>query len=199
VISEIRLRYFDGCPNWTTAEARVREAIRSSDSGDRTRIVLERVETDDEAQRLGFLGSPTILLDGVDPFSVEQSSFGLTCRLYKTEGGFEGSPSVDQLRRALQDSLVGRPSDLRGGLPLTSPCEDCDEVAAEGQRDSRTVRAVRNAAFRLLLATGAPVSSQRSLLARAFLKVRWEMRSEPSRLAAGRSATRSTGSSRVEG
>jgi hypothetical protein len=158
VISEIRLRYFDGCPNWTTAEARVREAIRSSDSGDRTRIVLERVETDDEAQRLGFLGSPTILLDGVDPFSVEQLSFGLTCRLYKTEAGFEGSPSVDQLRKALQDSLVGRPSDLRGGLPLGTPCEDCDEVAAEAQRDSRTVRTVRNAAFRLLLATGAPVS-----------------------------------------
>lgn len=36
--------------------------------------------------------------------------------------------------------------------------DECDEVASEGQRDAGNVRAVRNAAFRLLLAGGAPVS-----------------------------------------
>lgn len=39
-------------------------------------------------------------------------------------------------------------------------CDDCDEVASEGHRDAGSVRAVRNAAFRLLLAGDAPVSLQ---------------------------------------
>jgi SAM-dependent methyltransferase len=105
VISEIRLRYFEGCPNWRTAEARVREAVRSSGSSDAVSIVLDRVESDDDAQRLRFLGSPTVLFDGLDPFPTGQSTFGLACRVYQTEAGIEGSPSLAQLRTALLGSL----------------------------------------------------------------------------------------------
>lgn len=104
VISEIRLRYFEGCPNWRTAEARVREAVRSSGSHDGVSVVLERVESDDDAQRLRFSGSPTVLFDGVDPFAAGHSTFGLACRVYETEAGLEGSPSLDQLRKALLGS-----------------------------------------------------------------------------------------------
>lgn len=103
MISEIRIRYFDGCPSWRTAEARIREAIRSFGSSDGVGVVFERVESDDDAQRLRFQGSPTILFDGVDPFAADQSAFGLTCRLYQTEAGLEGSPSLDQLRKALSE------------------------------------------------------------------------------------------------
>lgn len=99
MISEIKIRYFDGCPSWKITEERLREVLRSS--GTDVSIVLERVGSDDEARALRFAGSPTVLLDGVDPFATGQTVFGLACRVYRTEAGLEGSPSVDQLRKAL--------------------------------------------------------------------------------------------------
>jgi hypothetical protein len=145
VISEIKIRYFDGCPSWKVAEARLREVLRTSRTDEDVNIVLERVESDENARALRFAGSPTILLDGVDPFATGQTVFGLACRVYRTEAGLEGSPSEDQLRRA----LLG--SEAEGA-------QVGDEVSAEGQRDPEAIRAVRNAAFRSLFDTGAPVS-----------------------------------------
>jgi hypothetical protein len=55
----------------------------------------------EEALRLGFRGSPTILLDGQDPFADQDAPVGLACRLYATEGGLQGAPTIDQLRAAL--------------------------------------------------------------------------------------------------
>jgi hypothetical protein len=64
--------------------------------------VLERVETAEEAERLRFIGSPTILVDGRDPFAGAEAAFGLTCRVYQTPEGLAGSPTPDQLRGALR-------------------------------------------------------------------------------------------------
>lgn len=49
----------------------------------------------------GFKGSPTVLIDGVDPFGSGKESVGLSCRLYKTETGDAGSPTLQQLKRAV--------------------------------------------------------------------------------------------------
>ena len=95
----ITLRYFDGCPNWQVARSRLEQALEGIDGG--AEITLEQVETAEEAQRLGFRGSPTILIDGVDPFAGANASPGLSCRVYRTEKGTEGSPSVSQLLTAL--------------------------------------------------------------------------------------------------
>jgi len=94
----ISLRYFDACPNWEIALDRIGEALESTDL--RAEINLEEVTAAD-AQRLRFVGSPTILIDGIDPFQTEDASFGLSCRVYPTERGLEGSPSVAQLATVL--------------------------------------------------------------------------------------------------
>lgn len=94
----LTLRYFEGCPHWRVAEARVREALERLGRDDK--IVYERIETDDDASRVGFRGSPTVLIDGQDPF-VSGRPAGLSCRVYSTEAGREGAPSVRQLMRAL--------------------------------------------------------------------------------------------------
>ena len=96
---KVTIRYFDGCPNWKEADARLREAFIVT--GIEAEITYELVDTQEEAERLRFAGSPTILLDGTDPFPAETQSFGLTCRVYGTEAGSEGSPSVRQLIAAL--------------------------------------------------------------------------------------------------
>ena len=62
----ITILYFDGCPNWELARERVTEAARLA--GARDDIELRRVESPEEADQIGFAGSPTILIDGADPF-----------------------------------------------------------------------------------------------------------------------------------
>jgi len=49
-----------------------------------------------------FTGSPTILVDGRDPFARAETTFGLTCRVYETPDGLAGSPTPDQVRAALR-------------------------------------------------------------------------------------------------
>jgi hypothetical protein len=97
---QIALRYFDGCPNWRLAEARVREALAAIGASE-IEITYERVETQEQAERLGFRGSPTLLVDGEDPFADQDAPVGLACRIYGTEEGPRGAPSVAQLRAAL--------------------------------------------------------------------------------------------------
>jgi hypothetical protein len=101
---KVTLRYFEGCPHWQTAHDRLREALRAEGMAD-VELVLERVETAEEAERLRFIGSPTILVDGRDPFAGVGPVFGLTCRVYQTpEGGLAGSPTPEQLREALRSA-----------------------------------------------------------------------------------------------
>jgi hypothetical protein len=93
----VRLLYFDGCPNWATAAERL-EAL-AEELG--FALVRQKVETPDEAERVGFRGSPTILVDGRDPFSRGDEPTGLACRIYETADGAAGSPTTEQLRAAL--------------------------------------------------------------------------------------------------
>jgi hypothetical protein len=101
---QLAIRYFDGCPNWEVARERLDLALESLGRGDQP-VDLERVESDEDAQRLRFRGSPTIIIDGVDPFSAEDAPVGLSCRVYMTETGLEGAPSLDQLLRALRRQI----------------------------------------------------------------------------------------------
>ena len=99
---DIELLYFVGCPNWAVAQERINEALVASGRSD-SLVKLRAVETDEEARALHFSGSPTILIDGRDPFPAPADSYGLTCRVYPTPDGLAGTPTVDQLVRALAD------------------------------------------------------------------------------------------------
>jgi hypothetical protein len=98
-MTTITLRYFAACPNWRIAERRLRDVLGELGAAD-VDLVHERVESPDDAARLGFRGSPTILVDGRDPFP-GGGDVGLSCRVYRTEAGTEGAPSLEQLRAAL--------------------------------------------------------------------------------------------------
>jgi hypothetical protein len=93
---DVELLYFDGCPHWEAADARLRQV--AGEVG--TTVRLRRVEEGDDLT--GFGGSPTILLDGQDPFlPAGPSAGGLSCRLFATPDGPAGSPTLEQLRAAL--------------------------------------------------------------------------------------------------
>lgn len=57
-----------------------------------------------EAERLGLTGSPTVLVDGQDPFTEPGRAAGLTCRVYRTPDGLAGLPATGQLRQVLADA-----------------------------------------------------------------------------------------------
>ena len=95
------LLYFDGCPSWKTTESLLLDVMGELGLAS-DRLVLQRVETPEEAAEFSFHGSPTVLVDGVDPFADPNATVGLTCRLYPTETGLAGSPSRQQLTQVLR-------------------------------------------------------------------------------------------------
>lgn len=101
---DVAIRHTEGCPNVAKAEARLRSALGSLDG--EVPIRLELVSTPDEAQRLEFGGSPSIVVDGRDLFPEPMGEPALACRIYRTEDGPDGAPSVAQLAAALRE--VGR-------------------------------------------------------------------------------------------
>ncbi|QDO88133.1 thioredoxin family protein [Ornithinimicrobium ciconiae] len=95
---DITLLYFDDCPNWALIDQRL--AAIAADHADVV-VKRRRVETPEEAERLGFLGSPSILVDGVDAFAEPNAGVGLSCRVYRTRDGLAGAPTLEQLRVVL--------------------------------------------------------------------------------------------------
>jgi hypothetical protein len=96
----VTIRYLDGCPSWQRARERLRAAAR--EVGVDLDVRLEPVETLDEARRLGLPGSPTILLEGIDPFAQPGAVPAVACRLYDTPAGPAEVPTIDQLATALR-------------------------------------------------------------------------------------------------
>ncbi len=92
------LQYFDGCPNWEITQEQL-DVI----AAERPDIAVTRqlVETPDEAERVGFQGSPSIRIDGTDPFADSVAGAGLACRIYRTPDGPAGSPTLGQLHEAI--------------------------------------------------------------------------------------------------
>lgn len=85
------------CPNLSVARSRVDDALNQT--GLTATIRETEVMTPEEALRVGMHGSPTILVDGRDPFESVEGS--LACRLYREGATVEGAPTVAALVEAL--------------------------------------------------------------------------------------------------
>ncbi|MDP9431686.1 MAG: thioredoxin family protein [Actinomycetota bacterium] len=96
---DIQLLFVDDCPNLAATQAALYAALRRL--GIPESVQLRRVDTEEEAQRLGMRGSPTVLIDGVDPFEGEVAA-GLSCRIFSTAGSRSAAPTVEQLTDVLR-------------------------------------------------------------------------------------------------
>jgi hypothetical protein len=67
-------------------------------------VTYELVSTPEQAERAGFRGSPTILVNVRDPFAGPDDPVGLSCRIYRGPAGFEHARTVEQLRSVLADA-----------------------------------------------------------------------------------------------
>lgn len=98
---DVKLLVIDCCPHADAAAANLTAALAEAGVGE---AVVSRVviETARDASRWEFRGSPTVLLDGRDPFAGDAPrSFEISCRVYRTPDGLAGAPSVQQLVEAL--------------------------------------------------------------------------------------------------
>ncbi len=97
---KVEILYFDGCPTYVAAEKAVRDVL--AEGGIEAGVEMVAVNTDEEAKRLRFPGSPTIRVDGRDLFPVpEREEYALGCRMYSTPEGLKGSPTTEMLKEAL--------------------------------------------------------------------------------------------------
>jgi hypothetical protein len=100
---QIEILTVPGCPNGPVLTQRLATVL-----GDNPEVpVVQRSVTDpEEAARRGMHGSPTLLIDGRDPFSDPDTPPSLSCRLYRApDGSRHGAPSVADLQRVLHDAL----------------------------------------------------------------------------------------------
>ena len=97
----VEILYFDDCPNHEPARALVNEVARELSLVPELRLV--RVADQQEAERLRFLGSPTIRVEGVDvdPHTPERASYAMCCRMFTTAEGPAGQPEERWVRDAL--------------------------------------------------------------------------------------------------
>lgn len=97
---KVELLHILHCPNAAIAEEHARTALDALGLTD-VPVELVTIGTEIEAASTRFGGSPTLLVDGVDLFPTEPVRV-LACRVYATENGFTGAPSVRQIEEALR-------------------------------------------------------------------------------------------------
>jgi hypothetical protein len=87
------------CPNAAAFE----ECLAAALAGHPAAVVRRRlIASEQEAAAEGMHGSPTLLVDGTDPFAAPGQQPSLSCRLYRNASGRAGpAPSVQELRRVL--------------------------------------------------------------------------------------------------
>jgi hypothetical protein len=70
-------------------------------------VVMREIATDADSEEVGFVGSPTIRIDGLDiqPPGPDEP-LGLTCRIYRRRDGRIGpTPDPEDLRDALLEVI----------------------------------------------------------------------------------------------
>lgn len=102
----IDILYCDGCPNHPPTVALLHDVVR----GLGIDAIIREIEVKDaaDAERLRFLGSPTVQVDGrdIDSTVQDRADYSLSCRMY----GPSGVPARALVEQALQRE-ARRPTD----------------------------------------------------------------------------------------
>src|SRR5258706_15090578 len=100
----VEILYVSGCPNHAPAVERVREVLEQ----ERASADMFQVEVTDAeaAQATGFLGSPTVRVNGQDVEHAARTAraFGMMCRTYVHDGRRGGVPPSEWIRAAVREA-----------------------------------------------------------------------------------------------
>jgi glutaredoxin len=98
---KIEVQYFNGCPN----SEKVLEMVKGFVAKTKFKIDFKEilVETQEDAEKYKFRGSPTILINGKDVEGVEENKTpSLACRYYQN-----GLPTEESILKEIKIQNVG--------------------------------------------------------------------------------------------
>lgn len=108
----IELLFFDGCPSWQQAWIELGQVL--AETGLDASVELRNVRAMDDRHKVGFAGSPTIRIDGIDLAGYDGPAV-MACRRYEDNAG-RGWPSTELVRtRLLEASSKAVPGAERPG------------------------------------------------------------------------------------
>jgi|SRR5690606_2689400 hypothetical protein len=106
---KVQFLFWEDCPSHPEAWQRLHDVM--NELGIEAEVERIEVTTEEEAQRWGFRGSPTILVNGQDIDPQPDAPARLTCRLYFHEDGRPSPlPSRGMIARALEAARDRDPS-----------------------------------------------------------------------------------------
>ena len=100
----VELLWWEECPSWERALETLRVEMDAAGI-DPSALAVTEIETEEDAGRQGFPGSPTIRVRGRDiqPPGPDQP-IGLTCRVYRRrDGRVSPLPDPEDIRDALRE------------------------------------------------------------------------------------------------
>jgi hypothetical protein len=136
------------CPNASVLVERLRDRI-----DDRTdHLLVITVDDDEQATRWGMTGSPTLLIDGVDPFASLGGTPSIACRLYREDATVAGVPPESALDAALSAARTKTKAEAHANHGWIDPWGR----AGRGRRAPAEggLRATQTALLRSIAATG---------------------------------------------
>jgi hypothetical protein len=79
---KVQVLFFQGCPNYMAAIDLIKSVAPNAS------VEQVEIKSTDDARRMRFLGSPTILVDGMDvePSARTRTDYGFSCRTYHGKG-----------------------------------------------------------------------------------------------------------------
>ena len=100
----VSLLYSDGCPSWEQTLAEVREVLAEYyvDAD----VELIKVSSQQQAEEMEFLGSPTVRVEGMDVEpDILEAGFNLECRVYWIDDDPFDRPPKDRIAAAVEVAL----------------------------------------------------------------------------------------------
>ena len=102
---KIEFLYFAGCPSFKPALDYLIEVMDEKNIDAHLELIL--VESPEHAQKVGFQGSPSIKVNGID-LEDKNDGFSFNCRLYSIDGKLTGIPSKEFIRENLLSRLENK-------------------------------------------------------------------------------------------
>ncbi len=96
---DVTIQFVEACPHWATTYSLVAGLLDEANIP--AVLKTQLIGSSEEASEFEFRGSPTVLIDGTDPFFDPHMPVALACRLYLSPDGSSGVPPSQQLKEAL--------------------------------------------------------------------------------------------------
>ncbi|MFF4347486.1 alkylmercury lyase [Streptomyces sp. NPDC001530] len=81
------------CPNAPAMLQHLKQVLPR----DAAPVDVRVITSEEEATQMGMHGSPTLLINGSDPFAPPDAAVSFSCRIYRNaDGRTSGAPSIEQ-------------------------------------------------------------------------------------------------------